>query len=108
MSGCSNSPNINPHARVQHRGVDPLVVEDLQAHLGIAAPLASHAACRHVVLQSARERILRPPEPALDPIGDVPIGFGDELHGAVAHRRRDGVDQFGKRLLDMPVGIDHE
>ncbi len=101
-------PEHQPHTRIQHCGVDPLVVEDLQAHLGVAAALTSNASGGHMVLQPARERILGPPKPALDAIGDVPIGFGDELHGAVAHGRRDGVDQFGKRLLDMPVSIDHK
>ena len=50
------------------------------------------------------ERHRRP----FDAIGDEAAGFGDELHGAVPHRRRDGVDQLGKRLLYMPIGVDYK
>ena len=101
-------PEHQPRARVQHRGVDALVIEHLQTHLGVAATLPSHATGGHVILQPTGERIFRPPEPALDAIRDVSVGFGHEVQCAVAHRRRDGVDQLGKRLLDMPVSVDHE
>jgi hypothetical protein len=101
-------PEHQPHTRVQHRGVDPLVVEDPQAEFGVATALTANASGGDVVLQTARERVLRPPQAAFDAVGDVPVGFGDELHGAVAHSRRNGIDQFGKRLLDVPVGVDHQ
>jgi hypothetical protein len=106
--GVLQQPEHQSDTRIQHRRVDPLVVEDLQPKLGIPAALAPDPACGHVVLKPAGEGILRPPESTFDAIGDVPTRFGDELHGAVAHRRGNGVDQFGKCLLDMPVGVDHK
>ena len=72
------------------------------------AALAALPAGRDVVLQAPRIGVLRPPEPSLDLVGDVAAGDGYEAHGVGLHGRRDGADELGQVLLDVPVGIDDQ
>jgi hypothetical protein len=108
MSGFSTSPNIMPTLGYSTAASIPSSSSTWSRTLGSRPPSRRSPPADTWFCRPPGYGYLDRQSRPLDLVGDVTAADGHEAHGVGLHGRRDGADELGQVLLDVPVGIDDQ